>query len=314
MAGPDGALLLQFEMQYDLLYQQMISRLMTDVRVKPATNSLMTAFGLLGPSEDEDITGTRHGETHFSDDVSTRRWAVKQDRQVAKILDQQDALAIILDLEMGYLRNAISTMERRKDRILIAAATAIAQSGLTGTETSTFDTAAPTGATGGNQIAVGGAGLTPDKMRTARATFDARQVGVEGVTAGMNEFVWVTNYKGHQDMLEFTEATTNDYLGTIYLPGGDIQQSRMPLVMGRIPYYMGFRIKLSEYLTDSGSNKINLAWHREAMGFAHWGAERRIWVGELPTRNLAHGLIVQEHMGAVRIQDSGVLAIVCDQT
>ena len=314
MPGPDGALLLQFEMQYDLLFQQMMSRLVTDVRVKPATNSLMTAFGLLAPSEDEDITGARHGETHFSDDVSTRRWAVKQDRQVAKMIDQQDATAIILDLEMGYLRNATSAMDRRKDRILIAAATATAQAGITGTDTSAFDTAAPTGATGGNQIAVGGTGLTPDKFRTARATFDARQVGVDAVSMGMSEFVWVTNAKGHQDMLEFTEATTSDYLGTIYLPNGEVQQSRMPLVMGRIPYYMGFRIKLSEYLTDSGANKINLAWHREAMGFAYWGAERRIWVGDLPTRNLARGLIVQEHMGAVRVQDAGVLAIVCDQT
>lgn len=314
MAGPDSAFVLQFETSYDLKFQQLMARLENDVRVKPASNSTMTAFGLMDPSDVQDITGVRLGLTQWSQDLSSRRWAVKRDYAVNKALDQSDDLAIILDLQMGYMANAIGGMNRKKDKVLIDAVTGIAQAGVNGTDTATFDTAAPNAdGSGGNQIAVGTTGLTPDKMREARAVFDAREVGLDGLEMGLQEFVWVTSPKGHRDMMEFTEATTTDYLG-VQIVSGELRTSRMPLVHGRIPYYMGFRIKISNQLNTTSSNRLNLAWHKDAMGFGRWGAERKVRTAELIEHNLAMGLVVQEHFGATRIQDKGVLAIVCDET
>ena len=74
---------------------------------------------------------------------------------------------------------------------------------------------------------------------------------------------------------------------------------------------LGFKIIIFKNLNLSGSDFINVAWHREAMGFGIWGGERETWVGVLPTRHLARGIIVQEHFGAVRVHDRGVLSIVC---
>src|SRR6266849_9249720 len=123
MAGPDQALILQFESTYDHLFQQMMSRLGNHIRVNPSPPGIMAAFGLLGPVADQEITGERHGTTSWTDSPSFRRWAPKRVFEVPQMLDQQDEYAIILDLQAGYTANAIATMERRTDKLIIDAAT-----------------------------------------------------------------------------------------------------------------------------------------------------------------------------------------------
>lgn len=308
--GPDQALVLQFESDYDHLFQQQISRLNNAVRVKDGQVGTMSAFGLLGESEVMDITGERHGETHFHDSPSYRRWAVKGDYEDAQMLDEEDSMEMLIDLEMGYGQNAVMAMNRKMDKVIIDAVTATAVSGATGTGTSTFNTTeAEVDGSGGNQIAVAASGLTIDKMRKARAVFDAREVGTDEMSMGMAPFTWVTNAAGHKNLLEQTEATSADYLGVMIVNGSE-QIRRMPLVNGRIEQYMGFRLKISNQLNLSSTNFINVAFHHKAMGLARW-AGRRIWVGDLPTRHLARGIIVKEHFGSTRVHDKGVLAIHC---
>lgn len=311
--GPNDALVLQFESDYDHLFQQRMARLQGYVRVKDGTVGTMAAFGLLGESEVTDITGERHGETHFHDSPSYRRWAVKGDYEDAQMLDEEDAMEMLIDLEMGYGQNAVMAMNRKIDKTIIDAVTATAVSGATGTGTSAYSTTeAAVDGSGGNQIAVAASGLTIDKMRKARAVFDAREVGTDEMAMGMANFVWITNAAGHKNLLEQTEATSTDYLGVMIVNGSEVS-SRMPLVNGRIEAYMGFRIQISNQLNLSGADFINLAFHKQAMGFARWRG-RRIWVGDLPTRHLARGIIVKEHFGAVRVHDRGVLSIVCQST
>lgn len=309
MPGPDQALVLQFESDYDHLFQQEMSRLMMDVRVKTGVTGTMTAFGLLGESEVTDITGDRHGTTDWHDSPSYRRWAVKRDYMDSQMLDEEDQMEILVDLEMGYGQNAVMAMRRKMDKVLIDAATATAVSGATGTSTVAFDTTAPTGATGGNQIAVGGTGLVLDKMREARSVFDSREVGVDEMNMGMSNFVWVTDGGGHKQLMDQVETTSTDYIGIEIVSGNEVSK-RMPLVSGRIPYMMGFKIKIVNQLNLTSTNKINLAWHKKAMGLGVWGG-RRVWFGELPEHRLSRGIIVKEHFGATRVHDRGVLAIVC---
>lgn len=317
MPGPDDAIVLQFEESYDLLFQQLMSRLRQFVRVRSGITGSMAAFGLLGPTEMQDITGERHGLSQWTDSPSYRRWAVKQDFISQQILDQEDRMEILVDLEMGYLRNAVSAAQRKIDEVTIDNITAPAYTGRNGTTTSPFNTAAPTvDGGGGNQIALGvpgtdglGDALHLDKMRLARAVFDSREVGLDEIDQGQSNFVWVTNGKGHSDLLKQTQATSSDYIGISY-SGGREESSRMPLVQGRIPYMLGFRIKIVNQLNLLGVDFINLAWHRDAVGLAIWN-ERLIRVGELPEHRYSTGVTVKENFGATRIQDAGVLAIVC---
>src|SRR5262245_46173956 len=111
--GPNDALVLQFETEYEHLFQQMLARLGDSVRTKDGQVRTMSAFGLLGESDVQDITGTRHGETNFHDSPSYRRWAVKSDFQDAQMLDEEDALEMLIDLEMGYGQNSVMAMNRK---------------------------------------------------------------------------------------------------------------------------------------------------------------------------------------------------------
>jgi len=312
MAGPDQAIVLQFEMDYEHNFQQKMARLRQYLRVKEGCVGSMAAFATLGEAGGEDITGRRHATTNWIDSPSYRRWAPKEDKIVPQILDEEDNLEILQDLEMGYAQNGMMKMGRFMDKTIIDAATATAYSGANGTTANTFSTAAPTSASlVGRTIAAGATGLTPEKMREARKWLLKGQAGADEIGMGLGNYVWVTNAEGHDQLLARTEATSTDYVGVNITPGGQEVQTRMPLVGGYIPVYMGFMIVLSEQLNTSGTAYQNLCWHRSAMGLAVWGG-RRVWVGDLPEHNLARGIIVKEHFGAVRIQDLGVLAVNCE--
>lgn len=152
MAGPDAAIQIEFESQFDHLFQEEEELFRQFARVKTGVTGQMAGFGLLGPSTMTDITQDRHGDTNWHDSPSYRRWAVKQDFEDAQILDRQDDLQILVDLEMGYAQNSAYAANRKMNEILITAARGTAQTGTFGTTTSTFNTAAPT---------VGGRGWQP---------------------------------------------------------------------------------------------------------------------------------------------------------
>lgn len=310
MAGPDAAIVTQYEDQFEHMFQQRIERLRRYVRVKTGVTGSMTAFGLLEPSSMTDITADRHGDTNWHDSVSLRRWAVKSDFEDAQIIDRQDTLQIIVDLEMGYAQNSSMAAARKIDEIILAAVIGPAASGVNGVSTSTFLTTAPiVGGTGGNRIASGGTGLTVDKLREARRVFNEREVGVDDLAMGIPDgFVLVISAKQMQDLMEETEATSGDYVGQGTYT--DENGRRMPLVDGYIRYYMGFRLQLSTGLPLVGVERQCLAWHRSAIGLAIW-QDRLITIDRLPTKHNARGIILQMHMGAVRIHDKGVLAILC---
>lgn len=318
----DAARVLQFADKVDHLFQQRMTRTRAHVQLKTGVTGTQCAFDLVGPSEMQDITGVRDGDTAWIDVNSSRRWAPKADFIHPVLLSRGDRLATITDLSGAYVRNGVMAANRKIDKVMIDAANGTATTGETGGSTSTFDTSAPTaGGGGGNQIAVGGTGLTVDKMREARGHFLDREVGVDDMENGVEDaFVWLMSGRQMRDLLAETEATSWDYVGD--------QGSRMPLVNGIIPKYMGFRIRVTNQLPTTSDDRINFCWHRDAMGLAIWSggasdaAEMEgagvsdsfvVTVDRLPTKQNARGIIVMANFGAVRVQDAGVLAVVCDE-
>lgn len=323
MPGPDAGRVVEYADTIEMLFQQRIARLRNHVQLKTGVRGTMCSFDLIGPSDMEDITGIRAGSTAWSDIDSLRRWAPKRDYSYSPILARGDRLAMITDAQGAYVRNGVAAANRKLDKVLIDAATATAQSGENGTSTVPFDTASPNASGGGgNQIAAGGTGLTIAKMRTARGVFLARDVGVDEMQMGVSpRFVWVMTGWEMQELLAETEATSTDFLGD--------NGQRMPLVEGMIPRYLGFDLIVSNQLNTSAGSRVNLAWHADAMGFAVWsggeapgagGADAQstasftTFVGMLPEHNLATGIIVQGNFGAVRVQDKGVLSVLCTGT
>jgi hypothetical protein len=283
-------------------FQQRIPRLRRFVRVKSGVVGNQVQFPVLNQSEMEDITGKQHAVTNWIDPQVTARWANKEDKTHPVMLDWADKAEVLIDLQSGYAMNGAMAAARTADQIIATAVTGTASQGAKGTATSAFNTTGITSATAattlGNVLAAGGTGLTYAKVREARAILNAREVGIDDL--GMrdrNAFCWVVNAGAMSQLMNETQAISKDYI------------EGSPLTEGSIIYFMGFNFVIWNSITNTtGTTYRTLVWHREAMGYAMW-AERDLRIDQLPEHNYSTGVTYLCSMGAVRIQDKGVLAV-----
>lgn len=286
------------------LFQQKYPRLRQFVQMKTGVRGTMAGFDLLGFSEMAETTGQLDADTPWSNPQNSRRWCPKRDFINATLIGKNEQLEILLDMQSAYARNAAMAWARKADKLIIDAVTATAASGAEGTATSAYLTTVPTtpGGGGGNEIAAAATGMTEAKMQLAREVFNDREVGVD--EEDVNGFVMVFTAQQMRELMEDTRTTSRDF----YEP---LSGRRMPLVDGRIPYYMGFHLRMSRQLntTTAGARQV-IAWHKDAVGFALW-EEMDLTIDRLPTKQNATGVQMDAHANAVRIQDAGVLSVAC---
>ena len=214
----------------------------------------------------------------------------------------QDRPEILIDLQSGYALNGAMAAARTADNIIATAVTGTAYQGALGQTASAFNTTGITSSTAattlGNVLAAGGTGLTYAKTREARAIFNAREVGLDDLTVGMRDtFVWIVNAGAMSQLMNETQAISKDYI------------EGSPLTEGSIIYFMGFMFVIYNNLVNTtGTTYRTLLWHKEAMGFAIW-KDRDLRIDQLPEHNYSTGVTYLCSMGAVRIQDKGVLAV-----
>ena len=218
------------------------------------------------------------------------------------MLDWQDRLEILIDLQSGYAMNGAMAAARTADAIIATAVAGTAYQGAQGTTASAFNTTGITSSTAattlGNVLAAGGTGLTYAKTREARAILNAREVGVDDLTArNRDSFVWLVNAGAMSQLMNETQAISKDYI------------EGSPLTEGAIIYFMGFQFVVYNGLVNTtGTTYRTLLWHKDAIGFAIW-KERDLRIDQLPEHNYSTGVTYMASMGAVRIQDKGVLAV-----
>jgi Phage capsid protein len=218
------------------------------------------------------------------------------------MLDWQDRAEILIDLESGYAENGAMAAARTADGIIAAAVAGTAFQGNQGQTASPFNTTGITSATAattlGNVLAAGGTGLTYAKAREARAILNAREVGVDDL--GMrdrNAFVWLVNAGAMSQLMNETQAISKDFI------------EGSPLTEGAIIYFMGFNFVIYNALVNTtGTTYRTLLWHRDAVGYAIW-KERDLRIDQLPEHNYSTAVTYMTSMGAVRIQDKGVIAV-----
>ena len=250
----------------------------------------------------EDITGHQHAVTNWIDPQVTARWANKQDKTHPVMLDWADKAEILIDLQSGYAQNGAMAAARTADNIIVTAVAGTASEGAKGTTTSAFNTTAITSSTAsttlGNVLAAGGTGLTYAKVREARAIMNAREVGIDDLgLRDRNAWVWVVNAGAMSQLMNETQAISRDYI------------DGSPLTEGSIIYFMGFNFVIYNALVNTtGTTYRTLLWHREAVGYAIW-KDRDLRIDQLPEHNYSTGVTYMCSMGAVRIQDKGVLAV-----
>jgi hypothetical protein len=287
----DQAFVLEFGRNVTHLGQQMESRTMKAARVKYASADKFHWERLA--SANMAAKASRLAATPVLNIAHSKRVATGSTFSWGEALDANDAARILIDPRSDYVKAGASAYGRQIDTIVLAAAVASAAAGVNGGGSAV---ALPAGQQiGGTGGAVGaGLKLTVAGLRQAKLLMDRAEVSPKR---------WfVTNAKGLQDLLAVTEVASADY------------NSVKALVQGELNTYMGFEFIRTELVpVNTGNRKWHLALAEGAMGLGI-SQDRMVRVGEDAAASFALRVYMEATMGAVRIEDAGVVALDVDET
>lgn len=287
----DQAYVHEFSSNVWHLGQQKVSRLFPMARVKYASADKFHWERLAAANMA--AKASRLAATPVLNIAHSKRVATGSTYSWGEAIDANDASKVLIDPRSEYTMAASSAYGRQIDSILTAAATASAATGVGG---GGAGAALPAGQQIGGTGGATGAGqkLTVAGLRKAKQLMDAAEV---------SEKRWfITNSKGLQDLLAVTEVVSYDY-NTI-----------KALVMGEIDTFMGFKFVRTELIqTNTGNRKWHLAIADGALGLGI-SQDKMARAAEDPSASFAIRVYLEATMGAVRIEDAGVVALDVDET
>ena len=285
----------EFANNWDFLVQQKTDRLkslcLVD-RVKGKEKS----YNQLGVIEMARVT-SRSGETRFTDTPLYKRWLRPLPYDLATLFDEWDSefLGEIVLPTSETVQGHGMAYGRACDDVIIAAATADAYTGETGTAT----TALPSGQlVAVNYVESGSAansGMTIGKLRAAKYILDGNEVDPDE-----DRFI-ALSAKQVQDLLRSTEVTSDDY------------NTVKALVDGKIDTFMGFKFVRTQRLAlSSGDIRTCFAWVKSGLRFSDAGRTTRMDV----RADRSHSLQIRTTaaLGATRTEEKKVVNIACDES
>lgn len=282
----------QYSSNVQMLVQQKGSKLRGLVRSE-TVNGKAAFFDQIGVTHARQRT-SRHADTPRMDTPHARRRVTVADYDWADLIDREDKVRMLIDPTSEYAMAAAWAMGRSMDEVIIDAALGTAYTGETGATTTTITTA--------QTIAVGSTGLTLAKLLAAKEIMDGHDVNDEGryiaCTAGQ-----IT------DLLNTTEVKDSDY------------NTVKALVNGQVNTFLGFtfvpvnglRSDATKILPLNGSSDRRcIAWQRDCL-LLGMGAEPMAKISERDDKNYATQVFYSMTLGATRMQEKGVVEIVCDE-
>ncbi|GAH68765.1 unnamed protein product, partial [marine sediment metagenome] len=237
----------------------------------------------LGATEAIEIPG-RHSNTPNIEPDHSRRRSTANAYVWATLLDRTDAGRLLVDPKGPYQTVAKNAMNRRKDRIILAALGGIAAAGKAG--------GTPVPLPAAQKIASGGVGMTIAKLLGAKQILDEAEA--EG------ERIFVCPSESIIDLLGTTEVTSADY------------NSVKALVTGEVNSFLGFTFKQTELIyLENGSTGLlwyNYAYCKGAIGFGKI-EEITVRLTERADKNYSWQPYVSMDMGATRVEDEMVVEV-----
>ena len=238
----------------------------------------------LGASEAIDLPG-RHSDTPNIEPDHSRRRQTANPYVWATLLDRHDAARMLVDPKGPYQMTAKNAMNRRKDRIILAALGGSAYGGAAGGTTITLPTA--------QKVAHGSVGMTIGKLLSAKQILDEAEAPMEGR-------YFVCPSESIIDLLGTTEITNADY------------NTVRALVTGQIDSYLGFKFIQSElvYLENGSTTTTwyNYAYCKGAVGLGKV-EDITVRLTERADKNYAWQPYVSMDMGATRVEDEMVVEV-----
>ena len=281
----------QFGSNFRILFQQKKSRFENWCQVESGIVGASKSTERLGASDAYDIT-SRHGDTVYVDTPHSRRWLDLQDKGWAELVDEFDKIKMLADPTSPYNMLAVAALNRAKDDLIIAAARGVAR---TGTGTIALPAA--------QKIAVSGAGLTLAKLLAAKEIMDAAEVDEE-----MMDVDGQINMNTNRVLAVTSQQLTNLY-GTTELKSIDFNTVKA-LSDGKIDTFLGFKFVRTQRLPKVGTDRFCIAWSKGCVGFGI-GKDIVSSIDTLPGKNMSVQVYARESIGAVRLEDAGVVEIAC---
>lgn len=282
----------QYSANVQMLVQQMGSNLRGAVRNEQVTGK-QAFFDQIGATAARRRT-SRHSDTPRMDTPHARRRVALEDFDWADLIDNEDKVRTLIDPTSSYARAAAAAMGRAIDEVIIDAVRGTAYTGESGSTTVTLPA--------GQQIAVGGTGLTLAKLNTAKRILDSADVPAE------NRYLAHTS-RQMEDLLNSTTITSADF------------NTVKALVQGQLNTFLGFnfikvdglRIDGTKILPlDGSSDRLCYAWQSDmvVLGAGQYPQAR---ISERDDKNYATQVFYSMMIGAARMQESGVVEITCDE-
>lgn len=244
------------------LAQQTQPRFAAHALHQSVSNAERDTFDQMPQTTDLEITGERYTSVAVQDAEFLRRSVWKRDWAWYRHFRTQDQLAMLMDPQRNYIRSATYAMVRRRDQLVLDALLGNAYTGRYGNTILAFPTAEyPTG----NTVDATATGMIVDTFITVRRIFNEDEEMVEDMEGDtdLNAFCAALSPQAHAQLLSITQVQSSDF----YL---DPISGRMPLVSGQIPYFMGFRIRVTNRLPKTGTTRHCVFWHRHSVGYSTW--------------------------------------------
>lgn len=271
-------------------------------------------FDRLGTATAVDKVG-RNVDTPNENINHSRRALTTQTRHWGTLVDSKDEMQNIHDPMSEYAKAAAMALGRKRDNVIISAAFGTAYGGEDGTSTSTLGTAQKVAAVASSALDYPNLQL----LRKAKRIMDAAQIEGKRVLVYSADFLDI--------MLSVQQLTSSDY------------NSIKALVAGEINTFMGFEwvhceeIASSDFLAatvDSDTFKFDTTTGMySSSGTALGGTEkcamvfvgdrivsgenvngRKFRIGERDDKSYSAQIYTAQDMGAVRLEEAGVVQLI----
>ncbi len=267
----------QYKSRVEMLLQQKPSYFEMAVGTDSYEGKAATVVEQVGAVEAIEKTA-RHADTAIVDIPHDRPWVFPRDFPFAAFIDREDKLRMLADFQAPYADVLAAAIQRKKDDLIIAAATANMMTGENGSTAQAFDTT-------NHRIAAGSSGLTVTKL------IQAAEILQNSENDPDEPRYCAISPRQLRNLLTETQVTSADY------------NTVRALAEGKVDTYMGFKFIRTNRLPLVGSDRGCLAWVKSGLHLGTWaGLNTRI--DERPDKAYLTQVFVSISMGATRTQGS----------
>jgi hypothetical protein len=294
LARDDSTIPNHFVQKYDddirLVAQQKKSRLEETVTRYDGIVGASRSVDRHGQTEAQEVKD-RHGDTSTIEVPHVRRWLDLSDWDHATLLDHADTLKVLENPGNKYVQGAVAAMNRRKDKVIIAA--------MFGNARTVDNTLSALPA--GQKILDGGTDISMAKIRSAIEILNANEADSPEEEGGLRTFVYTSAQL--TELMADSTLTSADY-NTLKALQDYTMSDRM---------FMGLYWKRLEFLPKTGNIRSCGIYGKSYMALGVGDNMRNEITIRSDKRN-AKQFYSFMSIGAVRVEDEGVVQIDCDES